>query len=165
MRLYVVRHGIAIDRNDPASPADPARALTADGILKTQAAARGFRALGAAPEVFLTSPYTRALETAELFAAAFDVSKSALRKTAALKPCANPRAIFQEIAKLNGKDVACFGHATHLDEMISLALGAKGAATALKKAGIACLEMKSAVPPQATIGWLLTGKMLRALAR
>ena len=28
MELYIVRHGIAIDREDPKSPADPERYLT-----------------------------------------------------------------------------------------------------------------------------------------
>jgi len=165
MKLYVVRHGIAIDREDPASPADSARALTDAGILKTRAAARGFRALGATPQILLTSPYVRALQTAELVAEALGLPSSAIRKTNALKPSANPRAVFAEIAKLDGQDVACFGHATHLDEMISAALGARGRATALKKAGAACLEMQSVAPPRATIDWVLTAKMLRALGR
>lgn len=165
MILYLVRHGIAIDRDDPAAPADPARALTDEGIIKTRAAARGLRALGAAPAVFLTSPYTRALQTAELVADAFGVPRSAIRKTDTLRPDANPRAVFAEIAKQNGKDVACFGHATHLDEMISLAIGAKETATALKKAGVACLELRSVAPPRGAIEWVATAKMLRVLGR
>ena len=39
MILYLVRHGIAVDPNDPKSPPEPERPLTAKGVQKTRAAA------------------------------------------------------------------------------------------------------------------------------
>ena len=41
MLLYIVRHGIAIDRQDPKSPSDPERYLTPEGIKKTREVAKG----------------------------------------------------------------------------------------------------------------------------
>ena len=68
MILYLVRHGIAVDRTDPKSPPEPERPLTARGVQKTRSAALGLRALGAKPDVLITSPYVRAAQTAEIFA-------------------------------------------------------------------------------------------------
>ena len=45
MILYIVRHGIAIDRTDPKSPPEAERPLTAKGVQKSRAAALGLRAL------------------------------------------------------------------------------------------------------------------------
>jgi len=42
MILYIVRHGIAIDRTDPKSPPEAERPLTAKGVQKSRAAALGF---------------------------------------------------------------------------------------------------------------------------
>jgi hypothetical protein len=39
MILYLVRHGIAVDPNDPKSPPEPERPLTAKGVQKTRSAA------------------------------------------------------------------------------------------------------------------------------
>ena len=47
MQLYIVRHGIAIDREDPKSPPDPDRYLTEEGIERTKQVAKGIVALGA----------------------------------------------------------------------------------------------------------------------
>src|SRR5882757_893767 len=70
MQLYIVRHGIAIDREDPKCPPDPERYLTEEGIEKTKQVAKGVAALGVTADLFLTSPYVRASQTAEIFAGA-----------------------------------------------------------------------------------------------
>ena len=46
MQLYIVRHGIAIDREDPKCPPDPERYLTEEGLEKTKQVAKGVAALG-----------------------------------------------------------------------------------------------------------------------
>ena len=66
MRLYLMRHGIAIDREDPDCPSDPERYLTPKGIQRTRAAARGLRALRVKPTALLTSPFVRAVQTGEV---------------------------------------------------------------------------------------------------
>ena len=62
--LYLLRHGIAEEQRPGKSDAD--RALTPEGIQKTKQAARGMRALGIRPDQVLSSPLTRARETAEI---------------------------------------------------------------------------------------------------
>src|SRR5215831_19833302 len=140
MLLYLVRHGIAIDRSDPKAPAEAERPLTAKGVQKTRSAALGLSELGAKPDVFITSPYVRAVQTAEIFAEALGFSPEKIRVSEALKPAANPAEIVKEVLRLRAKEVACFGHAPHLDLTIAHLSGARSVFTELKKAGVASFE-------------------------
>ena len=49
MILYIVRHGIAVDRDDPKCPPEAERPLTAEGVKKTRSAALGMKSMGANP--------------------------------------------------------------------------------------------------------------------
>ena len=163
MILYIVRHGIAMDPTDPKSPPEPERPLTAKGVQKTRAAALGLRAWGVKPDVLITSPYVRAAQTAEIFAEALEFPPEKIRASEALKPAGNPADAIKEISRLRAKDVMCFGHAPHLDQMIYELAGARGAFTSLKKAGVACFE-HAASHGRWELQWLATPKMLRQLA-
>lgn len=163
MILYLVRHGIAIDRSDPKSPPEAERPLTAKGVQKTRSTALGIRALGVKPDVYITSPYTRAAQTAEIFAEALGFSIEKIRVSDALKPAANPAEILKEIAQVRSKEIMCFGHAPHLDVTIAQLAGARGVFTELKKAGVACFE-HAAPHGRWTLLWLVTPKTLRELA-
>ena len=162
MFLYLVRHGIAVDRTDPKCPPDPERPLTARGVQKTRAAALGLRELGAKPDAILTSPYVRAAQTAEIFAEALSFPPEKIRVSEFLKPGDNPAETIREIARLRAKEVACFGHAPHLDMLIAHLSGARTAFTELKKAGAACLEQASS-QGRWELRWILPPKMLREL--
>jgi phosphohistidine phosphatase len=161
MILYLVRHGVAVDRTDPKCPPEAERPLTAKGVQKTRAAALGLKALGAKPDVFISSPYVRAAQTAEIFAEALGSSPEKIRVSEALKPAENPATILNEISRLRAKEVMLFGHAPHLDLLVSHLAGARGPFTALKKAGVACLEQASG---RWELRWILTPKLLRDLA-
>jgi phosphohistidine phosphatase len=163
MILYLVRHGIAVDPTDPKSPPEPERPLTAKGIQKTRSAALGLRALGAKPDILITSPYVRAAQTAEIFAEALEFSPEKIRSSESLKPAGNITEIIKEITRLRAKEVMCFGHAPHLDQMVSQLVGARGVFTSLKKAGVVCLE-HAASQGAWELRWILTPKMLRQLA-
>jgi phosphohistidine phosphatase len=162
MDLYIVRHGIAIDREDPKCPPDPERYLTEEGTEKTKQVAKGVAALGITPDLFLSSPYVRAMQTAEIFATALGYAKSKIRRTDLLLPGAEPSMLFRELAKdKQSGAVFLFGHAPQLDEIIAAAFGAKHSLTSLKKAGVAALNLKRISPPSAQLLWLATPRMLR----
>ncbi|HTR48557.1 MAG TPA: phosphohistidine phosphatase SixA [Verrucomicrobiae bacterium] len=163
MILYLVRHGIAVDRSDPKCPPEAERPLTAQGVQKTRSAALGLRALGAKPDVLISSPFVRAAQTAEIFAEAVGFSPEKIRVSEALKPAENPATIMNEISRLRAKEVMCCGHAPHVDLLISHLAGARGTFTALKKAGVACLEQEGGHGRWILL-WLLTPKALRSLA-
>lgn len=162
MILYLVRHGIAVDRTDPKCPPDPQRPLTARGVQKARAAGLGLRELGAKPDAIFTSPYLRAAQTAEIFAEALGFPAEKIRSSEFLKPGDNPAETVREVARLRAKEVVCFGHAPHLDMLIAYLAGARTAFTELKKAGAACLEQASA-QGRWELRWILTSRMLREL--
>ena|SRR5579859_5735856 len=163
MILYLIRHGIAIDPTDPEAPPEAERPLTARGVQKTRAAALGFREAGVKPDILITSPYIRAAQTAEIFAEALGFAPEKIRVSEALKPSANPADILKEVAHLRAKEIACFGHAPHLDLIIAQLAGARGPLTELKKAGVCCFEH---LQPRGRweLRWILPPKILRKLA-
>jgi len=166
MQLYIVRHGVAIDREDPKCPSDPDRFLTQEGIEKTKEVARGLAKIAGEPDLLLTSPYVRALQTASIVADALDYPKQKIRKTDALLPGAEAQQLFRELAKdKDPSTVFVFGHAPHLDELLATAVGSKNHISALKKAGVALVELKRLLPPSGQLVWLATPKLLRKIGK
>ena len=166
MQLYIVRHGIAIDREDPKCPADPERYLTEDGIQKTKQVAKGIAAIGATADLLISSPYVRAMQTAEIFAHALHYSPQKIRRTDLLLPGAEASLFYRELAKdKQASTVFCFGHAPQLDDLVAVGLGSKHHLTSLKKAGVALLELKRVSPPSGQLVWLATPKLLRKAAK
>jgi phosphohistidine phosphatase len=162
MQLYIVRHGIAIDREDPNCPPDPERYLTEEGLEKTKSVAKGLAGLRPVPGLFVTSPYVRAVQTAEIFAEALDYARQKIRRSDLLLPGAEPTLLFRELAReKQAASIFLFGHAPHLDDVIATAMGAKRHLSALKKAGVALLELRRISPPIGTLVWLATPKLLR----
>jgi phosphohistidine phosphatase len=166
MQLFIVRHGIAVDREDPKCPADPDRFLTDEGIEKTRQVARGVAEVAAAPDLMVTSPYLRALQTAEIFATQLGYAKQKIKKSDFLLPGAEPLQLFRELAKDKELSVVfVFGHAPHLDDVVATALGSKHHITSLKKAGVAHVELRRLVPPSGELIWLGTPKLLRKVGK
>jgi phosphohistidine phosphatase len=166
MDIYVVRHGIAIDREDPKCPPDPERYLTEEGIEKTKQIAKAVAALGIIPDLFLSSPYVRAMQTAEVLANALGSAKQKIRRTDLLLPGAEPSLVFRELAKdKQSSSVFLFGHAPQLDEVIAAAFASKHNITSLKKAGVAAIKLKRISPPSAELLWLATPRLFRRAAK
>jgi phosphohistidine phosphatase len=166
MQLYIVRHGIAIDREDPKCPPDPERFLTAEGIEKTRQVAKGVTEISPVPDLMLSSPYVRAMQTAEIFAKALEYSKDKIRKSDFLLPGAESLQLFRELSRDKDNSVVfVFGHAPHLDDLIATALTSKHHVTSLKKAGVALVELKRLVPPSGELVWLSTPKILKKVGQ
>lgn len=161
MILYLVRHGLAVDRTDPKSPPEAERPLTAKGVQKTRAAALGLAELDVNPDVLISSPFVRAAQTAEIFAETLGYPVQKIKVSDALKPAANPAEIVKEITRLRAKEVMVFGHAPHLDVLAAHLIGTR-VFTEIKKAGVACFEHASAAGKW-DLRWLVTPKMLREI--
>jgi phosphohistidine phosphatase len=159
MNLYLLRHGIAIDRDDPSCPADPDRFLTPRGIKRTRAACRGLRKLGVSPDLIAASPYRRAVETAEIAAKELG-HDGELLLSEALLPSADPAAWLTWLASREESAVLAAGHAPHLDLLIARAMGHSTMCTGLEKAGCACVEWS---PGGGRLVWLLEPRILKRL--
>lgn len=163
MILYLVRHGIAIERGDPDCPPETERYLTRDGIKKTREVAKGISALKVKPSLLISSPYVRAMQTAEIFAEALNHPREKIRQTPSLRPGSNPADFLKEIAHLKAGEIMAFGHAPQMDQLIATAVAARGVFTALKKAGTAALDFETIAAGKATLLWILPPKILRQL--
>jgi phosphohistidine phosphatase len=158
-----MRHGIAIDRDDPDCPPDPERYLTEKGIERTRAAAEGLRAMRLKPSALLTSPYVRAIQTGEIVCEILGIDAKQLRATDALKSEAKPSRLAEELKQISNDEVICFGHAPHLDNFIAYSVNAVSPFTSIKKAGAACLEIPGFFALQGTLEWVMTPRALRHL--
>jgi phosphohistidine phosphatase len=159
MHLFVIRHAIAEDA-EPGQD-DASRELTEDGTKKMKKAVRGMRELGVTFQRVLTSPWTRAVQTAELLRPLCDEPPI---PTALLT--APPRAeLLAQIAEL-AEDTAVVGHEPWLSELIAwLAFGdtRHGDALELKKGSVTWLE-GSAIPGGMSVRAILPPTFLRELA-
>lgn len=161
MRVYLIRHGIAIERDDPECPPEFDRYLTREGIARTKQAMAGLQSFGDTLGAIFTSPLVRAAQTARIAADAWRFDPDRIRTTDALRPDAAPKTLLAELAKLDVETAACFGHAPNLDEVLAALVGAKTAFTALKKSGVAQLEMAEPRPGGATLLALYPSGALR----
>jgi len=117
MQLYIVRHGIAIDREDPKCPST-GTLLTEEGVEKTRQVAKGVAALGATADLLLSSPYVRAMQTAELFAREFDYAKQKIRRTDLLLRERSLRSV-RELSGRSKRLYFSVWHAPQLDDIIA----------------------------------------------
>lgn len=161
MRLVLFRHGIAIDRDDPASPVEEDRFLTERGIERTRAAAAGLRRLGVSPNRILSSPWLRARQTAEIAAQRLHFDPARIELSESLLPFAPVSALVAQV--IASREVLVTGHAPHLDEVVEELTGARAAR--LKKAGAACIEVHDTSPGSGQLEWLLPARALRELGR
>lgn len=141
MRLYVMRHGVAMDRHDPAAPSDPERPLTADGTERTRLAVLGLASLGVHVERIVTSPHLRALQTAQIAAELLGHSRLSVDVLPELAPALPVEDVVKALDK-SPLSTLVVGHAPELDALIAQLVGATQPLTALKKAGVAVLDVR-----------------------
>src|ERR671912_998211 len=164
LELYLVRHAIAAERG-PKYPDDRQRPLTPDGIKRFKEAVRGLVALDVGLDVILSSPLTRAEETATLIATGFK-KRVPTEPLEALAPGGKPAAIVDAIkahAKRHRR-IALVGHEPDLGELASRLLGARGHVE-FRKGAVCAIDEDGATPAgPGTLRWLLPPRMLRRLA-
>jgi len=164
MQLYIIRHAIAVYREEGGSISDEARELTPDGARKMRRSADGLRWLGLEPDEIWTSPLTRAVQTAEIVRARLKVD-SRVRSVDALRPGGDFDALLRLLADSRLASVALVGHEPYLSEFTtSLLTGARISAVLFKKGGAACVEVEQFDPPvRGRLCWLLTPGQMRRL--
>jgi len=183
MLLVLLRHGIAVDRDDPKCPPEAQRFLTERGVRKTRRVAKGLAAMMPGPVRVWTSPFVRAEQTAKLLLRALGQQPEDALRVPGLRPDQPARDILDEVQRwllgpVNGfagaqrptlsktSTLVLVGHAPQLDEILAQAIVARSAPTKLKKAGAAGLRMTQIQPNlRAQLEWLLTPKMLAALGK
>lgn len=162
---YFIRHGIAVDRQ--AGIADEVRSLTPNGITKTQRVAQRLCDLGLQFDHLLTSPLTRAQQTADILQAA-GLSSSA-QEFLPLQPGGNLLdwltwlELRQTTGQTAGQTVALVGHEPDLSQWAQqLVTGSDRHQWILKKAGIIGLQIPNADQAigQSQLFWLSPPRFL-----
>jgi len=162
MEIYILRHGIAVDRGTPGYKKDGDRPLTEDGVQKIRQVAEAMLAMELKFDLILSSPYVRAAETAKIVAGELDEE---VTFTNFLLPEGNPLELIREINDNKPQSVLLVGHEPDLSRLMSLLIsGDSEAAIELKKGGLSKLTAEKLMFGQcATLHWLLTPKQLRSL--
>jgi phosphohistidine phosphatase len=168
MKLLVVRHGAAMDRDEFArtGESDDFRPLTDEGKEEMKEVSKGLRAAVEELDVLATSPLVRARQTADIMADAYGIKLPEVERS--LMPgtsfgdfedwCASHR---------EKKVIAVVGHDPHLSTLVTwLLTGRNDPRIRLKKGG-ACLLSFESTPRRGsgTLNWLLTPRQLRRMAR
>src|SRR6266571_416488 len=169
MELLVIWHGAAMDKEEFAKTgkSDDLRPLTSAGMEEMKEIARGLRELVKKIDLLVTSPLVRAVQTAEIVGAAYDVPVS--ETTTSLSPDSDPEEFERWCAELGDvKRVAIVGHEPHLTTLVTwLLTGEEDPVIELKKGGACLLEFDSGIKNGAGIlTWLITpGQLTRIQSR
>ena len=158
MEVYLLRHGIAEARR--AGRTDAERKLTEDGKRKLRQVLARARAAKAEPSLILTSPLTRAVETAEIAAEVLRY-QGAIVPAEALLPSSSPRAVWRELGAHAGeRAVLLAGHEPLLSETASYLLGASRVVVEVKKGALLRVDLEiTSGEPRGVLQWLLTAKL------
>ena len=167
MKLLIIRHAIAEDREDFARTGkdDSLRPITDEGKKKMKQAARGLRTLVPDIDLLATSPLTRAAQTA----AVLDSVYGGLREVeiTELAPESSPVEFLSWLRKQAGDNVAVVGHEPSISLIVSwLLTGTEKRLFSFRKGGACLLEFPGEVGAgTASLLWALTPAQLRELAR
>jgi phosphohistidine phosphatase len=162
MEIYILRHGIAVERGTKGYQNDSERPLTKEGEEKMYRIAKAILALELEFDLILSSPYVRARQTAEIVAASLEEE---VTLTNFLTPGGNALELIGEINDEKPQRVLLVGHEPDLSQFISvLVTGAGDARIELKKGALCKLTTEKLTFGQcATLNWLLTPRQLRGL--
>ena len=166
MKLIFVRHGLAGDKVKYALSGKPdsGRPLTAKGVKKMKKGAAGLKKITGGVDAVVSSPYLRAVQTAEILAKKLGIKQ--VRKTVSLTPTGRLTELLSYIRKFApGATVVLAGHEPYLSCIVSQFLRGPGQSfVSIGKGGACMVEFKERpAPGKAALVWLLEPGQLQRL--
>jgi len=167
MNIYILRHGIAVERDAQAFPDDSRRPLTLKGEDRVRMICDAMQALDLSFDHILFSPYLRARQTADIVATSLRLRRT-LEFCDELTPDGDPKTLIRFVNRMKPapENLLLVGHEPYLSGLLSVLIsGHATAAIDLKKNGLVKLEMtqKLRYAQCATLNWLLTPRQLALL--
>lgn len=165
-QLYIMRHGIAVDRGSAGFSDDTKRPLTPEGKKKMKEISSGLVRLGFDVDWIVSSPLIRSAETADIVAEELG-ARVPKDFCDALRPGGSPEVLITFLAKhANRKRVLVVGHEPDLSELAARLIGAGRHANLAFKKGGCCLITFDEFPPKSPgqLIWWLTPRLLRKMA-
>lgn len=166
MNCVLIRHGMAVER-DEWEGADAGRPLTDDGVKRVRQVAAGLQWLDVQPTLILSSPLTRAIETARILGDTMHF-RNPVRYVEVLSPDAVPDRLLSLLQDLPSEScVFCVGHEPQLGLTAGVMLaGTPAQAFRFKKAGACMIEFSLPVEAgQGALKWWMEPGQLRALGK
>ena len=156
MKLYLIRHAVAIERSG-VTP-DASRYLTPQGRRAFRKIARRVRKAGVSPEVIFTSPLLRAVQTAEILAERLKHEGPVIVANE-LSPGFDERALRSLLADAGNLAEAAFvGHEPDLGDLAATLLSLRGGFP-LRKGAVVAMEVEgSAKRGAGKFLWMEYGK-------
>jgi phosphohistidine phosphatase len=160
MELYLFRHGIAEDA--PPGRSDSSRALTDAGRERSAAVAKMAREAGVAPSLIASSPYLRAVQTAEVAAKEFGYSGDLVRLPS-LVPHGTPEAVWTDIRDLRDETaVLLAGHEPLMGHLAAYLLNAPSLQVDVKKSAMLRIDLANlGASPRGILRWMIIPKLAR----
>ena len=172
MNLFILRHGCAGNRlSDPMK--DTKRQLTVSGKKEVVEIAKSLKKLGVNFNVIISSPLTRAFQTAKIIAEEYNLTEQ-IEQSEELKPNGSKDSLSNKLSKLSIDSVILIvGHEPYLSSMINDIISKNDTDRnynknnnniILKKAGVARIKITSTVPKlKGELRWLLTPRILKKI--
>jgi phosphohistidine phosphatase len=162
MKLYLVRHGIAHDRIGGAIQNDFQRPLTEEGRKETGMVGLALKRLHVQPDVIITSPLTRAEQTAKILNEVLS-AKQGLAVTEALAPGGTTGAIFKFLEKFSRvQEIFLVGHEPDIGRLAGqLLFCGPDFAMPFKKSAVCRIDLADLPPTYpGTLKWFVSPKIL-----
>jgi phosphohistidine phosphatase len=158
MRLYLLRHGIA--ETSARSGRDADRVLTEEGREKVRGVVKRARAGGMWPTVILSSPFARALETAQIAAKALGHDDEIVTSNAFI-PDASPEESWAEIRTHKAEpEVLIAAHQPLCGALTAFLLDSPALSVDFRKAALVCIDLDGVgAGPRGVLQWMLTAKL------
>lgn len=165
--IYLMRHGIAADREPGGAADDAKRPLTLEGKLKLRGIAKGLKRLGVGWDWVISSPLKRAVETADVVVEELGAAAPRDLCEALVPGDGSAHKVIAFLAQHPERSrVLLVGHEPSLSELASELLGAEHDARLAFKKGGCCLIAYDEFPSPKSPGlleWWLTPRLLRKL--
>jgi len=153
MNLYLIRHGDA-----QADKPDEICSLTPEGLRSVGKTAAWITKSAERPEIILSSPLKRALETADFFAKGWGVR---IEQVEWLHAGVEPSVVIEELKKRGEQNIALVGHLPNLGLLMGVLLwGLPPKEIVLPKASVSYLTFIEIKPGAARLRWLITPDLI-----
>ena len=163
MKLFLLRHGIAVDHGTPGYERDSERPLTAEGRAEMKQIAKAMGVLKLDFDLILSSPFVRAKETAEIVAHELQLENK-MAFSLNLRSGADNAKLVQELQAAHAKknSILLAGHEPNLSALISvLVSGDQSMAIDFKKGGFCKLVTDRLEYGRcAYLKWLMTPRQM-----
>lgn len=157
MILYFLRHGLAGDGATWAGD-DRERPLTRTGIEHMQASAATFKKIGMEVDEILSSPFKRAMQTAEIAAGVLERQVTPDDRLVYGFDLEALKSIIKDYPRASA--LMLVGHEPDFSETISALTG--GSYLEMKKGGLARVDLSDGTELKGQLVWLLPPKILTA---